>query len=400
MTGIDKSFPGVQALRQVDLELRAGEVLALVGENGAGKSTLMKILGGAVRPDRGLICIQGEPVPISSPQSAQTAGVAVIYQEFNLVPGLSAADNIFLGRERRGTGPLALFGFVPRRREHAEARRLFERLGVAIDPAAICGRLTVAQQQIVEIAKALSQQARILVMDEPTAALTSGEVARLFEVIRELKSQGIGIVYISHRLEEVFEIADRVMVLRDGRHVATVPVPDVTRTRLIEMMVGRELSDEFPKRSVQVGPPRLVVRGLGRAGSVRDVSFHVRAGEVLALTGLVGSGRTETARLIFGADRPDAGDIRLDGRPLKIRHPRHAIHAGIGLLTEDRKLQGLVLNQSVRNNFALPNLTWLARAGFVRRRLEAECFDRYARDLRIKLADPNQPVRNLSGGNQ
>ncbi|NOX56767.1 MAG: sugar ABC transporter ATP-binding protein [Planctomycetes bacterium] len=400
MTGIDKSFPGVRALQQVDLELHAGEVLALVGENGAGKSTLMKILGGAIRPDRGLICIEGQPVQISSPQSAQTAGVAIIYQEFNLVPGLSAADNIFLGQERSQPGLPRLLSFVARRRERTEARRLFDRLGVAIDPAAICRRLTVAQQQIVEIAKALSQQARILVMDEPTAALTSGEVARLFEVIRELKAQGIGIIYISHRLEEVFEIADRVMVLRDGRHVGTARVSDVTRTRLIEMMVGRELSDEFPKRSVPVGRPRLVVRGLRRAGSVRDVSFHVCAGEVLALTGLVGSGRTETARLIFGADRPDAGEILLDGRPLTIRHPRDAINAGIGLLTEDRKLQGLVLNQSVRHNFSLPNLTWLARAGFVRPRLEAESFDRYARDLRIKLADPDQPVQNLSGGNQ
>ncbi len=394
MRGISKAFPGVQALADVDLTLATGEVLALVGENGAGKSTLIKVLSGAHRPDAGSIAIDGKPADIATPVDAQRAGVAVIYQEFNLVPSLSARENIFLGQERTRAGLL---------RHGDEQRRslaLFERVGVRIDPNAPCRTLTVAQQQIVEIAKALSLDARIIVMDEPTAALTGQETERLFAIIRDLRSQGIGVVYISHRLEEIFEIADRVTVLRDGRHITSRPIAEVTREGLIEDMVGRKIENEFPKQPAPIGEPRLVVRGLSRGRAVRDVSFDVRRGEVLALTGLVGAGRTETARLLFGADRPDAGSIELDGRPLRIRRPRDAIRHGICLLTEDRKAQGLVLGLSVRENVALPNLPRWSSLGFVRsHREKAEC-GRYIDALRIKVPHPEALARNLSGGNQ
>ncbi len=394
MRGIDKSFPGVRALREVDLTLHAGEVLALVGENGAGKSTLIKVLSGAHLPDAGSIHIHGQPAAIGNPIDAQRAGVAVIYQEFNLVPSLSARENIFLGQERTRAG------FLRHRDEHRRAAALFERVGVPVDPDAPCRTLTIAQQQVVEIAKALSLDARIIVMDEPSATLTGQEVARLFAVIRDLRAQGIGVVYISHRLDEVFEIADRVMVMRDGEHIATRPIAEIDRNGLIERMVGRKVENEFPKQHAPIGKERLVVRNLSRGEKVRDVSFGVKRGEVLAMTGLVGAGRTETARLIFGADRPDAGTVELDGRRLDVRSPRDAIRNGICLLTEDRKAQGLVLGLSVRENFALPNLGQWSRMGFVIHRREREVLGRYVQSLDIKIPHQDQLARNLSGGNQ
>lgn len=394
MRGIAKSFPGVRALRGVDLSARAGEVLALVGENGAGKSTLIKVLAGAHRPDAGTIWIDGHQAHIRRPVDAQRLGVAVIYQEFNLVPALSARANLFLGQEP------SRIGFVRRQEELRRARDLFARLGVELDPEAPCRRLSVAQQQVVEIAKALARRARLLVLDEPSATLTTAEVERLFGILRELKAQGLALIYISHRLEEIFAIADRVTVLRDGSHVVTRPIGQVTRNRLIEWMVGRKLEQEFPKRLVCLGPERLVVQHLGRGRKVRDVSFSIRAGEVLGLTGLVGAGRTETARLLFGVDRPDAGRIELDGRPLRVRRPRDAIRAGIGFLPEDRKAQGLVLQLSARENFGLPNLARLARFSFVPRRRERAAFASYIDRLRLKLPHPEQRARHLSGGNQ
>lgn len=394
MRGITKSFPGVQALRGVDLELRRGEVLALLGENGAGKSTLIKILAGAQRPDEGVIEIEGRDAAIRHPLDARRAGVAVIYQEFNLIPALTVRENIFLGREAtRG-------GFIRAAAERAEAARLFQQIGVAIDPDATCRDLTIAQQQVVEIAKALSQSARIIVMDEPSATLTLSEVERLFAVVRDLKAQGIGVIYISHRLDEIFAIADRVTVLRDGQQVGSQPIAGITRSRMIELMVGRSLDQEFPRREVKIGPDRLKVKNLCRGRSVRNVSFSVRRGEVLGLTGLVGAGRTETARLIFGADRKDAGEISLDDHLLDLRQPSDAIEAGIGLLTEDRKAQGLVLGQSVRENFGLPNLARFTRHGFVQEGSERAAFRGYVTSLAIKIPHSEQLARNLSGGNQ
>jgi ABC-type sugar transport system ATPase subunit len=394
MKEIRKSFPGVQALRGVDLDVHAGEVLALLGENGAGKSTLMKVLGGALRADAGVLEMDGAEVSFDSPQGARAAGIAVIHQEFNLVPGLTAAENIFLGQEATRAG------FVARGEERRRAADLFERLGVAIDLDVPCSQLTTAQQQLVEIARALARDTRIVVMDEPTAALTAGEVSRLFDIIRDLQSRGIAVIYISHRLDEIFALADRVVVLRDGRNVGTRPLEGLGRNELIEMMVGRELADEYPRRTTTPGPVRLVVSGLCRGKAVRDVSFTVRAGEILAIAGLVGAGRTETLRLIFGADKRHAGELVLDGRRLDIRSPRDAIAAGIGLLTEDRKLQGLVLGQSVRENFALPNLGPLSRFGFVDGRREREAFGRHIDQLRIKVPHQEERARNLSGGNQ
>ncbi len=394
MRGIEKSYPGVRALRQVDLELHAGEVLALVGENGAGKSTLIKILGGAVLPDAGSIEIEGRPVHVGGPLAARKAGISIIYQEFNLVPALTARENIFLGQEP------GRFSWLRAAREHRCSRELFARIGVAIDPESLCRDLTVAQQQVVEIAKALSHEARVVVMDEPSAALSPRETERLFSVIRELQAQGIGLIYISHRLNEIFDVADRVTVLRDGAHVGTRPVTELTRDRIIEMMVGRTLETEFPKQPAPLGPPRLVVSHLSRGRAVCDVSFEVRRGEVLALTGLVGAGRTETARLIFGADRRDAGTIALDGRTLRLRSPRDAIAAGICLLTEDRKSQGLVLGRSVQENFSLPNMNRFAPWGLLRARREVAAFDRYVEQLQIKLTGRDQTTATLSGGNQ
>jgi ABC-type sugar transport system ATPase subunit len=394
MRGISKSYPGVQALRGVDLDLHEGEVLALLGENGAGKSTLVRVLAGATPPDAGSISLGGQTAMIRAPRDALRAGIAVIFQEFNLVPSLTAAANLFLGQER------GRLGWLRPSDEERRARDLFQRLGVDIDPGAVCRDLTVAQQQVVEIAKALATDARLLVMDEPSAALTVQEVERLFAIIRDLKKQGLGIIYISHRLEEIFAIADRIMVLRDGEHVGTRAVGAVTRNQLIEMMVGRKLEQEFPRRQVSLGEPRLVVEGLRRGHIVRDVSLTIRRGEVLGLTGLVGSGRTETARLIFGADRREAGSISLDSKPLAIRSPRDAIAVGIALLTEDRKAQGLVLAQSVRANFALPNLRSWSRFGWLNLRREKAAMTRHVKDLRIRLASPEQPSATLSGGNQ
>ena len=394
MRGIDKSFPGVRALRSVDLTLHAGEVLALLGENGAGKSTLIKVLSGAHRADAGTIEVGGVRTALSTPADAHRAGIAVIYQEFNLVPALTARDNLFLGRD------IARGGFIRHAEERTRTAQLFARIGLAVAPDARVRDLSIASQQVVEIAKALGLAARILVMDEPSATLTDQEVEKLFAIIGDLTRHGMGVIYVSHRLDEIFRIADRVTVLRDGVHVGTHALADVDRHALIGLMVGRTLKDEFPQRTARPGAERLVVRGLSGGDLVRDVSFSVRRGEILALTGLVGAGRTETARLVFGADRPEAGTITLDGRTLRIRSPRDAIRHGICLLTEDRQGQGLVPAHTVRENFALPNLRQFARGGLIARRREYRALERFVSHLRIKIPGPEERAANLSGGNQ
>ena len=394
MRGIEKRFPGVHALRGVDLTLARGEVLALLGENGAGKSTLIKILAGAHHPDEGSIAIDGVDTRLRTPQQAQQAGIAVIHQELNLIPALTATENIFLGQEG-GRG-----GFLSQRSERRAAADLLQRLGLSVALDIPCRLLTVAQQQIVEIAKAMLHDAKIIVMDEPTASLTPIETQQLFRLISELKARGLGIIYISHRLEEIFQIADRITVLRDGANVGESPRTEIDRGGLIEMMVGRKLTEEYPARQVRLGEVRLEAKGLARGRAVRDVSLSVRRGEVLALTGLVGAGRTETARLIFGADKRSAGQIYLDGKQLHVRGPRDAIAQGIALLPEDRKGQGLVLMHGLRDNFGLPNMSWLSRLGFVLGRLEKRRFGEYVERLRIRTPSQTQAARNLSGGNQ
>lgn len=394
MEGIVKSFPGVRALKNGNLTLHRGETLALMGENGAGKSTLMKILAGAQPADEGVIKIDGKPVEITSPQDAQKLGVAIIYQEFNLVPELTVRENLFLGRERTQGGMLR----TSEERELASA--VLKRMGIALPTEARVGDLAVAQQQMVEIAKALAQEARIIVMDEPTAALSHQEVSQLFRLIADLKADGIGIVYISHRLDEVFALADRATIMRDGEYIGTYAIKELTRHRMIELMVGRSLESEFPPRITQPGEVQLTVKNLSRSTVVKDVSFELRRGEVLGLTGLVGAGRTELVRMLFGADKQDSGTIAKDGKVLNLRSPQDAVKVGICLLTEDRKEQGLVLEQSLRENFGLPNLPILSSMGFVNGAKERDAFGGYLSSLRIKTPGPEQLARNLSGGNQ
>lgn len=393
LQSITKTFPGVRALSDVSLKLERGQVLALMGENGAGKSTLIKILGGAHQPDSGSILIDESPVALTSPTAAMNAGIGIIYQEFNLVPALSVIDNLFLGQGDRRF-------WIARRTERQQAENVFRRMGVTLPLDAPIRTLSIAQQQLVEIARVLLRDIRILVMDEPSAALTPQEVAQLFVLIRELKSQGIGIIYISHRLEEIFELADNVTVLRDGQHVADVPVTELSRAKLIELMVGRPMGKEFQRDSLTAGDVVLEARCLSRGKSVREVSFQIRRGEILGLTGLVGAGRTETARLLFGADQPDSGEIFVRGRPIMFRSPRDAIASGICLLTEDRKQQGLIPARSVRENFSLASLRRLQKAGFVRAHTEKTEFARYVDRLKIRIPHQQQLARNLSGGNQ
>ncbi len=400
MESISKAFPGVQALDNVDFAVAAGEVAALVGENGAGKSTLMKILCGAYRRDAGRIFLHGHETEIESPHHAQQLGIAIIYQEFNLTPNQSAAANIFIAREPRQRGLGRFLNFVDRRRMEREAREHLDRVGARVPATALICDLSVAQQQMVEVAKALAVDARIIIMDEPTSALGEDEVETLFEIVGTLKEQGIAIIFITHRLEEVFRIADRVMVLRDGRRVGSMSINEATPEKVIRLMVGRELTDMFRKVEAEIGEPLLEVRGLTRRGVVEDVSFTLRRGEILGFAGLVGAGRTETAHLLFGIDRMDKGSICIDGSPVRINSPVDAVEAGLGFVPEDRGTQGLVLKLPVQENIVLPTLDNYSRAGWIDRRGLHNTAQDYVDKLNIRTPHLQQKAMFLSGGNQ
>ena len=398
MRGIVKSFPGVRALDGVSFDVRAGEVHALVGENGAGKSTLMKILAGAQPADSGEIVVDGKPVVIDGPKTAERLGIGMIYQEFNLVPDLGVIENIVLGVEpRRGI-------FLDKPAAAREAGQVLAELGIVLPLDRPARRLSVAEQQLTEIAKCLVRRARLIVMDEPTAALTDREIDALFALIGTLKAQGVGFVYISHRLEELPHIADRVTVLRDGRAIETRPIAQMPQDDVIRLMVGRPLESHFPELPA-VGadaPIVLDVRDLSSEGGVpvHDVGFQVRRGEVVGLAGLVGAGRTEIVRAIAGADIPTSGEIRIDGERVVVRSPDSAIRAGIAFITEDRKAQGLVLGMTVRENTTLAHLDQFVRGLFVDKAAETEATNVEIAELHIRTPSSEQIVSNLSGGNQ
>lgn len=395
MRQIRKTFPGVVALDNVDFELKRGEVHILLGENGAGKSTLMKILSGAYQKSAGQILFDGAEVEIKNPKHAQTLGISTVYQEFNLIPHLPIGENIFLGRE-----PVRFGGVIDRRAIVDEAKSALTALGLTIDPRRLVKNLRVAEQQMVEVAKALSLDARILIMDEPTAALTEHEIGELFATIRKLKEKGVAIVYISHRLEELFEIGDRVTVLRDGRSVGTYDVREMSKSELIRLMVNRDLTDLFPKEHASRGPEVLRVESLSTMGGLKDISFSLHKGEVLGVAGLLGAGRTELARAIFGLDHISSGSIYVNGVARKMSSPRSAIKSGLGFLTEDRKSQGLVLPLSVERNLCLSSVDKFSSWGVMNTKKEREAARRYTEELRIKTPSLDQKVVFLSGGNQ
>ncbi|MCS5732920.1 sugar ABC transporter ATP-binding protein [Herbiconiux daphne] len=397
VVGASKSFPGVKALDDVHLDLRAGEVLALVGENGAGKSTLMKLLSGVYTPDEGEFFLSGEQLAITGPKQAQELGISIIHQEFNLMPDLTIAQNIFIGREPRSGGV-----FLSERSLNRKTRELFDRLGLALDPSEVVGGLTVAKQQMVEIAKALSYNARVLIMDEPTAALNDAEVDTLFDLIRRFTTPTTGVIYISHRMHELRQISDRITVLRDGRYVGTVETATTPTSEVISLMVGREIVSE--QRQSDESAPRetvLAVEGLSTKSLLKDVSFELRKGEILGFAGLMGAGRTEVARAIVGADRSESGTITLHGRPVVINNPAEAAKLGIGYLSEDRKQLGVLLERNVRENVVLASLSeYIGALGFVKDKKIERTAREYVTALRIKTPSTSQLVKNLSGGNQ
>ncbi|MCD1654144.1 sugar ABC transporter ATP-binding protein [Treponema zuelzerae] len=393
-THISKSFSMVQALSDVNFDLQKGEVHALLGENGAGKSTLMKIFSGVYIKDEGELFIKGQQTELHTPAQAQALGIGIIHQELNLCRHLTVAENIFLGREQTA------LGVTKTKEQNRRAQELLDRLNVDLDPRALVRELPVSKQQMVEICKTLSMNADIIIMDEPTSALTDKEIDDLFRIIHELKKQGKGIVYISHRLEELSRITDRITILRDGKFISTHQFGDVTLPEIIAKMVGRNLKEKFPRIESIPGKTVLEVKNLNAGKSVRNVSFEVRQGEILGLAGLMGAGRTETIRALFGADKKDSGTIELEGRVTDIRQPSDAIRAGIFAVPEDRKHDGLCVKLSVLDNLTIPNLDMVSVGGVLNRKKAAALANRMVQNLKIKTPHLNQYVRNLSGGNQ
>ncbi|MCI8361502.1 MAG: sugar ABC transporter ATP-binding protein [Clostridiales bacterium] len=396
MEHIVKEFPGVKALDDVSFNLKAGEVMALLGENGAGKSTLVKILSGVYTRTSGTVTVFGQPVGDVTPKKAQEMGVSIIHQELNMCQHLTVAENIFLGREVTKSGVLS------EREMNRRAAEILGKLNIDIKPTEVVGNLAVSKQQMVEIAKALSFNAKVLIMDEPTSALTSKEIDDLFKLIRQIKADGCGIVYISHRLEELQHIVDRVTIMRDGKYITSGNFADFTMDQIIANMVGREIKEKFPHVECEKGREILSIEHLNAGRMVRDVSFKVYEGEIVGIAGLMGAGRTETTRAIFGVDKKESGEVVLDGKKTHIRRPADAIKAGIVLAPEDRKKDGLCTKLSIRENIALPNLDILCRKwfGVVRRKQERDMVDKAVKDLTIKLPNAEVDANSLSGGNQ
>ncbi len=396
MEGIDKSFTGVHALKGVDFDLQKGEVHALMGENGAGKSTLMKILTGIYAKDAGTITYEGAAVEFKTPKEAQDAGIAIVHQELNMMNHLTVAQNIFIGRE-------AMSGrIINDKKMNEDAAALFRRLNIKIDPAAVMGDLTVGKQQMCEIAKAISREVKLIVFDEPTAALTDAEIEELFKIIRDLRERGLGIIYISHRMDEIKVITDRVTVMRDGEYVGTLITKDCSKEDIINMMVGRVIYEEPKQKSMvaQDAPVVLSVRHLNAGKLVRDVSFDLRKGEILGFAGLMGAGRTETARAIFGADPVESGEIYMNGKQVQIKCPKDAVAAGIGYLSEDRKRYGIILDKTITENSTMATMEEYQKGVFIDKKKERQVTESYVKKLKTKTPTVDAAVGNLSGGNQ
>lgn len=394
MKGIRKSFYGNEVLHSVDFSLEEGSVHALMGENGAGKSTLMNILVGIHKRDEGKIVIHGEEVEIENPAAAKKLGIAMIHQELSSVTEMSVAENIYLGRE-----PVK-HGLIDYGKMYRQTEELLKNLNIHLNPRTKMGSLRVADQQLVEIAKAVSQNAKILIMDEPTSSITDREVENLYKIIRDLRERGTGIVYISHKMEEVYTITDDLTVLRDGESIATWKTSEVSNDMVVKAMVGRELKEQYPKREVKIGEPILEVRNLTLEGQFENISFTLRRGEILGLVGLVGAGRTETMHALFGLTKPESGEILLNGEKIELKKPGEAIAHGIAYVTEDRKGEGLVLPMSIAQNVTLPSLRELSRKIFIRQREEQKKSDEILRELKVKMSSSRLAVKNLSGGNQ
>ena len=396
MKGIDKSFPGVHALDHVDLEIRKGEVLALMGENGAGKSTLMKVLTGIYKKDEGTITYEGKEVEFENPRAAQAAGIVIVHQELNMMNHLTVAQNIFIGRE------IMKGNLIDDAKMNEEAKKLFAKLNIEIDPTEKMGNLTVGKQQMCEIAKAISHDAKVIIFDEPSAALTESEIEELFKIIRDLRDKGVGMVYISHRMDEIKVITDRVTVMRDGTYVGTIITKDSTKDDIINMMVGRVIYED-PKAASNVKPDApvvLKVEHLNAGKMVRDVSFELHKGEILGFSGLMGAGRTETARALFGADKKDSGEIYINGKKVEINSPEDAVKCGIGYLSEDRKRFGCVVGKTVAENTTMASMENFMSGLFINKKKEADSAWEYVKALKTKTPTVDTEVVNLSGGNQ
>lgn len=395
MRGIDKSFGSNQVLKQAGFTLESGEVHALMGENGAGKSTLMKILTGVYTKDAGTVLVDGKEVNYKNPQEAEKAGIVFIYQELNVMFDLTVEENLFMGKEIHGK-----FGICDKKAMQKKAQEALNTLGVNISPKTVMSELSVGQQQMVEICKALMADAKVIIMDEPTAALTQSETVALFKVIESLRKKGVSMVYISHRMEEIFELCDRITVLRDGSYIGVKNIPETNMNEIVKMMIGREIGERYPSRDVKVGKEVLKVKGLTRKGTFHDVSFSVRAGEVLGVSDLMGAGRTEIMQAIFGNLSYESGTIEIDGKEVKISNPRQAMEHGIGFITEDRKTEGLMLDKSIRENISLCNLGRISKSFVVSKEAEKDMVEEAIKELHIKCFGPFHECNNLSGGNQ